>query len=148
VLAQEGSVPVTVVPAPSFADQIIPIAVALATTIGIIMAAVLPAIAGIRKLIAEVKADQTKQGETVAKLEINTNSISEKLRQAIEAGALAAGNLAGRAELQAELDGKAKAVRDSHSNRPDDALPAGATIGPTKVEVVNPKPVKVTETKT
>jgi len=103
--------PIVVTPAPTFADQIVPIAVAVATAIGIIMAALLPAISGIRKLISEVKAEQTTQAVVVKQLETNTNSISEKLRDAIAKGALAEGNLAGRAELQAENDALARAAK-------------------------------------
>lgn len=134
VRGQEVVAPIAVVPAPTFADQIVPIAVALATAIGIIMAALLPAINGIRNLVKDLKTTQDTQTKVVEKLEVNTNSISEKLRAAIEAGALAKGNLAGRAELTAEQN-SAKAIR------------AGTDMSATPVEIVNPEPVKVTETK-
>lgn len=126
-------VPIVVTPAPTFADQIVPIAVAVATAIGIIMAAVLPAIKGIRDLVTSLKADVKSQGEIVSKLEVNTNSISEKLRVATAAGALAEGNLAGRAELKSEQNAEAVAL----------SAGTASAAPPVKVEVANADPVKV-----
>lgn len=138
-LAQEVVAPIVVSPSPTFTDQIVPIAVAVATAIGIVMAAVLPAIKGVRDLVTTLKADVKAQGESVSELTVNTNSISEKLRQAIEEGALARGEAIGVAKERANPQQSAQIRNDA---------PVGNTADPIKVEVANPKPVKVTETKT
>lgn len=126
-----------IVQAPTFIDQIVPFATAVATAVAILATTLFPVYLTIRnrlealKLAGEarseaidgVKKDVAAQGAMVEKLEVNTNSMKDALVEATRAGNLAQGNLAGRAELKAEQDaGKDK---------------------PQSVEIVNPKPVPV-----